>query len=199
MSRFLSLLNLRNACFAAAALCLASIGFSTPSAPPPADPDLVRAVRADLAKLRVSADGTVDQVKVSNELLSEIRDLITAIKEESRGKRVRGTVDSAATTDLSSEYSAEPSPPIVLRSPAGVEISIASLTAAASDRFTVSGMTYREALVFNGFAVDQVATLDDETCQKVYQGWKATQPVLHASRGGRVQVRCVNGQCNRVR
>jgi hypothetical protein len=132
----------------------------TTSAPPP---EMRTAVQVDLAKLELSASKSVEQGDKTIELLTEIKTLLTP-------KRA-----------LKAEETPLP------KMPDGSVLDVATFSAGATGRFTVSGMTYRSALAMHGFTIPQDVT--ESQCQSVYDAWKSGQSPMAS------QSPCVGGFC----
>lgn len=120
----------------------------------------------------------------TNSLKQEIADLKTAITADTGGgRRHRATPDTE---------------PGCVKLPSGFDTDISTLTDASRGRYSLgTGETYAAALVRHGFQVDEVAKLDERTCQRIYDGWRTlyppeTRPVSVTAGSG---FRCANGRC----
>lgn len=196
--------TLRNVCYAIAAVLVATVVYSaippSQAAEPPAD--LIAAVRADIKAVTAEVASVDTSVEASNLLLAEILKSLHEIRDQGHGRKAqREESPQAAATDPS------PSPPPCIRLPGGADTDLNTLTSQATGRFKVQGMTYSQALVLNGFSLQEVAALSEEQCQQVYDGWKsswkssqpAPAPRTSTSAGpSRGSYRCSNGRCWRV-
>lgn len=192
--------TLRNACYAIAAVLVATVVYSaiprSRDAEPPAD--LIAAVRADIKSVTAEVASVDTSVEASNLLLAEILKSLQEIRDQGHGRKAqREESPQAAATDPS------PAPPPCIRVPGGADTELNTITAHATGRFTVQGMTYSQALVLNGFSLQEVAALSEKQCQQVYDGWKSSQPApaprTSTSAGpSRGSYRCSNGRCWRV-
>lgn len=194
-----AVINTRNALYALAAtsLVLCVVAFSRPTSPPPPPASVVDAVRAEISAATHSVSGVATRVDASNVLLTEIRDALTALKDQGQGRRAKESV-----SDQPSEISQTP---LCLRVPGGPDTDITVLTRKATGFFSVVGETYVTALIRHGFRAAEVEQLDEATAHQVYDGWRSSQPQPAAPfrsvsvSSAATQYQCSGFQCRRVR
>jgi len=189
-----SLLTLRNVLYlcAAGSLALFVVACSRPARPSTPPASLVDAVRAEISAAAASVGEVSQRVDTSNDLLTEIRDALGEIRDQGQSRRAR------EAGPITVPLSVDPSPPLCLRVPAGVDTDITSLTSRATGRFTVTGETYQQALVRHGFQPAEVEQLDEATAHQVYDGWRSSQPQPQQTQQP-PQYQCQGGKCWRVR
>lgn len=150
--------------------------------------------KSDLVQVVAKVDGvqtSVDAITSSvDSIKQEVSDLkSTLATDRGGGRRVR----------IQSTQSANPA--ACLKLPDGVDIDLEVLTAASRGTNVVAtGETYAAALVRHGFRPDEIATLDEATCRKVYDGWRTLHPPMQfrsVSETRRSGWSCSNGRCYR--
>lgn len=138
-------------------------------------------IRASIEALSPTVDGIASSVAA---IAQDVADL-KAAGDKSGGRRNRSTSDTL---------------PGCVRLPSGFDCDIDKLTSAARGQYTLgTGETYSAALVRHGFQSDEVAKLDERTCQQIYDGWRTLYPpefrsVSETRQGGWT---CTNGRCYR--
>ena len=186
-------------CFLIAAVLAASvavsIGVSSAKARQAhqAPSELVAAVRHELASLAtadsVSAidqkvDALVDSVGKQGTAIEQLQASVDALKPG--GRRARSTADAS---------------PGCVKLPSGFDVDVGTLTEASKGVNVLgTGETYSAALVRHGFQASEVEELDEETCRKIYDGWRSLYPPESFRYGsGTTSGRwtCTGGRCYR--
>lgn len=152
---------------------------------------IVAGVRAGIEPISQKVD-TVDAVITKqNELLVANHDVLMEIKtaitaDTSGGRRHRATADI------------EPS---CVKLPSGFDVDVGTLTEAAKGVNVLgTGETYSAALVRHGFQASEVEQLDEETCRKIYDGWRSLYPPASFRYGSGTNSgrwTCTGGRCYR--
>ena len=159
-----------------------------PASSPP--PDLVQAVRAEIASVATSSQATTAAVetgtvelKSHTQLLTEIRDLLQ------QPRRRVGAADSETTaeySDAESSVAAEPDDPASPASappapaipcitlPDGTQHDLLTLIGRSTGAYLVDGGRYRESLLGHGF-LDSELPADQGQCRLIYDAWKSSQ------------------------
>jgi hypothetical protein len=190
-------------CFLIAAVLAASvavsIGVSSAKARQ-APSDLVAAVRHELANLATADSVSAIASKVDS-IDSSVDALVESVgKQGTAIEQLQASVDSLKPGGRRTRSTSAASHGCV-KLPSGFDCDVGTLTEAAKGVNVLgTGETYSAALVRHGFQASEVGQLDEETCRKIYDGWRSLYPpesFRYGSGTNSGRWTCTGGRCYR--
>lgn len=160
--------------------------------------ELVAAVRHELAVLATADTVSAIDRKVDS-IDSSVSSLVESVAKQGTAiEQLQASVDAMKPGGRRARSTSAASPGCV-KLPSGFDVDVGTLTAAAKGVNVLgTGETYSAALVRHGFQASEVEQLDEETCRKIYDGWRSLYPpqsFRYGSGTNSGRWTCTGGRC----
>lgn len=190
-------------CYLIAAVLAASVAISISfrsAKAHQADDALVAAVRHELATVATAAELSAIGGKVDS-IDSSVSSLVESVAKQGTAiEQLQASVDALKPGGRRARSTSAASPGCV-KLPSGFDVDVGTLKAASKGVNVLgTGETYSAALVRHGFQASEVEQLDEETCRKIYDGWRSLYPpqsFRYGSGTNSGRWTCTGGRCYR--